>query len=79
MHSFLLLFAKRNCHPVILFWEAFCYYEMRVHQEWVGQYFLTFCDKGKDKGVFNLLEVPNFVEDYCIDVLAKRAKPMRIR
>jgi len=67
--------AKRNCHPVILFWEAFCYAEMRYPQEMVGKIFVSFCIKNDD-GTVLLTHVPQVVENYCLDCLAGRAKPM---
>jgi hypothetical protein len=78
MEALMKLLIVRKCHPVILFWEAINYYERRMAQEALGKLFMVYCEKLED-GSINLLGVPDWVENYCLDVLASRATPMEMK
>ena len=75
MTAYKAYLTKRNCHPVILFWEAFCYAEMRFAEERVGKIFVSFCEK-REGGSLLITSIPQVVEDYALDCLAGRATPM---
>jgi hypothetical protein len=77
MTAFLILFAKQQRHPVLLFWEAMAYNEIRMAMKACGQYYKQFIELTEDG--HTVVDVPEFVEDYCLDVLAGRAKAMRIK
>jgi len=78
MICFLYVVTLRQIHPVIIFWEAINYYEMRMHQQTLGHYFRKFCQVNNKSHSFVVVSVPEFVENYCLDYLAGRAKPLTI-
>ena len=53
------------------------YYEIRINEEALGVYYKGWCTLNQDKSL-TLDDVPDFVEDYALDVLAGRAKPLLI-
>ena len=65
----------RNTHPAIIFWEAANYIEWRIAEPMLGKFFIKFCGQRED-GAYVLMRTPDFVDDYCLDVLAGRAKPL---
>ena len=74
----IMLVQKTGKHPVLIFWDAICYNEIRWHQEKLGHYYMKFCEAGEIKGSHLLVAVPQFVEDYALDVLAGRAEPIKM-
>ena len=74
MQSFLLVLFKHRLHPATIFKFAFDYYEIRIHPKKMKRYFLSWCEVVDKKQTMVLEEVPQFVENYCLDVMAGRAK-----
>jgi hypothetical protein len=77
MIAFQILLMRTKKHPVLLFWEAMAYNEIRMSQRNCGLYFKKFTEPTENG--FEVTSVPEFVENYCLDVLAKRTKPMRLQ
>ena len=60
-----------NLHPIEVFRLALDFHEIRRHPQTIAQYFVSCCEK-KPNGDYTLVFLPDFVRDYCLDVLAKR-------
>jgi len=76
MKCFLAVLNLTNKHPALIFWQAVCYWEIRVSKPRLGKILFSYCEKQKKEDI--LTDVPQFVEDYCLDVLAGRCQPMKI-
>jgi len=74
MKAIELVLIMRECHPALLFKEAADYYENRMPKEILGVIFYSHCTEDEEKRVF-LTSIPEFVENYCIDVLSGRVIP----
>jgi hypothetical protein len=73
MEMFILVCVRFNIHPIVLFRFAFEQKVAMVSSENLMEYFLKFCEIDDKRRLF-VTEVPEFVEDYCLDILAKRVK-----
>jgi hypothetical protein len=79
MNCFMKYLIASNKHPAIIFYEALCYHEYRWSYTRQMKYILSFCSIRGRKEEVTLSSVPQFVEDYCLDVLAGRIVPLKLQ
>lgn len=73
MTVFYLVCQKYKLHPLVVFALALLYNEMYWHNKKVIRYYHSFLVE-VDKDTVRLNSVPDFVENYCLDVMAGRTK-----
>ena len=80
MNPFVTLLAKRKCPPLLIFWEAMNYYEKRISRQAVVELFDSCCEQDTEAPDQTVLtKVPDFVMDYCLDCLAGKMKPLKMK
>ncbi len=70
---FILVCIRYNIHPIVLFHFAFEKKVPKISQKSIMGYFLEFCEIDSSKRLF-VADVPEFVEDYCLDILSNKVK-----
>lgn len=73
MEAFLRLLTQSKRHPVLIFWYAACYYDQWLSEKALGRLFKSHCEL-QEGGSIIVVSVPDFVEDYCVEVLSGRIK-----
>jgi len=78
MQALLAVLGKFNMNPVEVFRNAFHYAEIRKSNKRMQQTFVNCCVKVDGKFVLEC--VPEFVQDYCLDLLTGRTqKPKEVK
>ena len=77
MKTLLAVLSKFNMNPVEVFRNAFHYAEIRKSKSAMQRTFVNCCVKIDGKYILDC--VPEFVQDYCLDLLTGRTKPPQER
>jgi hypothetical protein len=71
MEMFIKVCVKYNIHPLYIFKFALEKIGKTVTLEHICDYFVLHC-LCKEEGVYELIKIPEEVDNYCLDVLAKK-------
>ena len=76
MSIFVEVSTALRIHPGWLFKLAYDYAEVRMNARNMRELYQQYCEQDTKGDVIVLQEVPDLVEDYCIDLMAKRCNPI---
>jgi hypothetical protein len=69
--ALLAVCEKFKLHPVVVFALALHYNERHWSNKRVHEYFVSWLEQDEEmEDTMRLTEIPKFIEDYCIDLMA---------
>lgn len=77
MNFLVELMKVRKVHPLVIFFEAHDFFEIRVHELNIARTFLN-CSHQVGDTIY-MGDVPDFVQEYCFELLAKTCEPLEVK